>query len=102
MGIGDKMKGYSESFQGGVKSSSMTALHIFIRLVTGLSLGLTIALIGQQLMGYGMLALIFCMVVVLAVVMKLLSSWSMGQILIFDLICVLVAMLLRMYILVAP
>jgi hypothetical protein len=34
--------------------------------------------------------------------MKVLSSWGIGQILIFDLICVLVGMLFRMYILIAP
>ncbi|MFS4458993.1 hypothetical protein [Bdellovibrio sp. HCB2-146] len=102
MGIGDKMKGFATNVQGGVKSSSMTALHIFLRLMTGLALGLTIALIGQEFVQYGTFALIFCMIVVLAVIMKTLSGWSIGQILIFDLICILVAMLLRMYILVAP
>lgn len=102
MGIGDKMRGLASSAQDGVKSSTISLFHISLRLITGLLLGLTLALIGQELVGYGTFALLFVMVVVVAIIMKLLANWSIGQILIFDLICVLVAMLLRMYILVAP
>lgn len=102
MGLSDRMKGFANNMQDGVKSSSMNLFNFFLRLVTGLMLGLTLGLIGQELMGYGSFALLFCMVVVTALIVKLLSQWGIGKILIFDLICVLVAMLLRMYILVAP
>ena len=102
MGIGDKMRGFATSAQDGVKSSTLSLMHISVRLVTGLFLGLVLGLIGQELLGYGTFALIFVMVVVIGLIMKLMSGWSMGKILIFDLICILVAMLLRMYILVAP
>lgn len=102
MSISDKMKGLANNMQEGVKSSSVGFLNLFLRLVTGLMVGLTLGLIGQELIGYGTFALLFCLVVVTAIIIKALGSWSIGQILIFDLICVLVAMLLRMYILVAP
>ncbi|KYG60760.1 hypothetical protein [Bdellovibrio bacteriovorus] len=102
MGIGDKMRGLASSAQEGVKSSTLSFFHFTLRFITGILLGLVLGLIGQELMGYGTFALIFVMVVVTAVILKLQSSWSFGQILIFDLICVLVGMLLRMYILVAP
>lgn len=102
MGISDKMKDLAGNVQDGVKSSSMNLFNLFLRVITGLTVGLTLSLIGQELVGYGMFALLFCIVVVMAIIVKTLSSWSIGQILIFDLICVLVAMLLRMYILVAP
>lgn len=102
MGIGDKMRGLATSAQEGVKSTTMTMLHIALRLITGFFVGMTLALIGQELIGYGTFALIFVVIVVMAVIMKLLGPWSFGQILIFDLIVVLVGMLLRMYILVAP
>lgn len=102
MGIGDKMRGISTSAQEGVKSSSISFFHFFLRFLTGLCLGLVLGLIGKELMGYGTFALIFVMVVVVALFLKILASWSISKILIFDLICVLVAMLLRMYILVAP
>ena len=102
MGIGDKMRGLGNNVQDGIKTSSASLAHVLLRVLTGCLLGLTLALIGQELMGYETLALLFCTVVVLALVFKLLSNWSLVQILIFDLICILVAMLLRMYILVAP
>ena len=102
MGIGDKMRGMAGSVQDSAKSSSISLFNLFLRIITGLSLGLTMGLIGQELISYGTFALIFSMVVITAVVVKVMSSWSIGQILIFDLICILVAMLLRMYILVAP
>ncbi len=102
MGISDKMKSLSNNMHDGVKSASMNMLNLFLRILTGLTLGLTIGLIGQELLTYGIFALLFCMTVVTAIVVKALSDWSIGKILIFDLICVLVAMLLRMYILIAP
>jgi hypothetical protein len=102
MGISDKMKGLATNVQEGVKTSSVSLFNLFLRLVTGFFLGLTLALVGQQLTGYGMFGLLLCLVVIMALITKVLVKWSVGQILIFDLICVLVAMLLRMYILVAP
>ncbi|MNL11485.1 hypothetical protein D3C87_1323230 [compost metagenome] len=102
MSIGDRMNGFANNMKDGAKNSSISLFHIFLRLVTGLLLGLTLALIGQELVGYGSFALMFVMVTVVAIVFKIFSSWGVGQILIFDLIVVLVAMLLRMYILVAP
>lgn len=102
MGLSEKMRGLASSAQDGVKSSTLSLFHFSLRFVTGLMLGLVLGLIGQELFGYGTFALIFVMVVVLSLILKFLGSWSVGQILIFDLICILVAMLLRMYILVAP
>jgi hypothetical protein len=102
MGIGDKMSGFANSTREGVKSSTLSFMHICLRLITGVFLGLVLSLIGQELLSYGSFALIFVIVVVMSLVMKFMSGWSMGKILIFDLICVLMAMLLRMYILVAP
>ncbi len=102
MGVGDKMKDYASNIQDGAKSSAMSFAHISLRLITGFFLGMLTGLIAQELVGFGTFVLVFCVVVVMAVVLKVFSKWGMGQILIFDLICVLVAMLLRMYILVAP
>lgn len=102
MGIGEKMRGYANSTQEGVKSSTLSLIHFTLRLLTGVVLGAVLGLIGQELIGYATFGVIFVMVVVLAATLKLLSPWSISKILIFDLICVLVGMLLRMYILVAP
>ena len=102
MALSDKMKGLSTNMQEGVKNSSVSLLNISLRILTGLFLGLTLALVGQELIGYGSLAMLFAIVVVVGLVFKTTSGWTIGKILIFDLILVLVAMLLRMYILVAP
>lgn len=102
MAIGDKMRDYANQAQDGVKTSSLSFFHFIIRLVTGLLLGLVLSLIGQELIDYGTFALMFGTVVIMVAMIRLLSAWSLSKILIFDLICVLVAMLLRMYILVAP
>lgn len=102
MGIGDKMRGMASNAQDGVKNSTITLTHFLLRFVSGLVLGLVLALIAQELIGFGTFALIFVMIVILGITLKFLSSWSISKILIFDLICVLVGMLLRMYILVAP
>lgn len=102
MGISDKMQSFSTNVQDGVKTSSVSLICLTLRVLTGFMLGLTLALIGQELIGYGTLALTFMMVVVVGLVLKTTSGWNIGKILILDLILVLVAMLLRMYILVAP
>lgn len=102
MGLGERMRGLATSAQDSAKETSLSLLHIFLRLITGTVLGLVLALIGQEMIGYGTFSLLFVVAVVLGVTFKTLSSWSIGQVLIFDLICILVAMLLRMYILVAP
>lgn len=102
MSISDKMKGFSTNVQDGVKTSSVSLVCLTLRVLTGFMLGLTLGLIGQELIGYGTLALTFMMVVVVGLVIKTTSGWNIGKILILDLILVLVAMLLRMYILVAP
>lgn len=102
MGISDKLKGMATTAQDGARTSALSFMHLSLRLTTGIVLGLVFGLIGQELIGYGTFALLFVMMVVLSVVMRLLASWSMGQVLIFDLICILVIMLLRMYILIAP
>ena len=102
MSIGDRMRGLASGAQEGVKTTSISLLHFSLRFLTGIFLGLVLALIGQELLGYGLFSLLLVMVVTLAASLKILATWGIGQILIFDLICVLVGMLLRMYILVAP
>lgn len=102
MSLGEKMKGLAVNVQEGVKTSSISIFNIILRLITGIALGLTIALICQELFSYGNFALLFCLTVVAGLFLKISNQWSTWHILIFDLICILVAQLLRMYILLAP
>ena len=100
--IGEKMKGLATNVQEGVKSSSISLAALTVKIFTGLFLGITTALIAQQLMDYGTVSLIFVTIVVMAIVIRISKSWTLWQSLIFALICVLGGQLLRMYILLAP
>lgn len=79
-----------------------TLALITFRLLTGFFLGLTLALIGQEIIQYGVLSFVLVTVVVVATLFKLTKSWTWMHLFIFNLICVLIGLLLRMYILIAP
>jgi hypothetical protein len=102
MGITDKFSQIAGQVQDGVKNTSVSLFGTFLKIVTAFVVGLTMALIGQEMMGYGTFSFVFTMVVVFSLIFKLISKWSVGSVLLFDLFAVLVALLLRLYIQVAP
>lgn len=102
MGITDKVSQIAGQVQDGVKNTSTSVLLVILKLVTALAVALTIALIGQEMMNYGTFAFVFLMIIVAGGLLKVMSSWRMGAVLLFDLFCILVALLLRLYIQVAP
>ncbi len=102
MGITDKVSQMAGKVQDGVKDTSLSFISVVLKIGTAFLIALTLALIGQEMMGYGTLAFIFIMVVSIGLLMKLMSPWTAGAVLLFDLFCVLVALLLRLYIQVAP
>lgn len=102
MGITDKVSQFAGNVQEGVKSSSVSLLALVLKVATSFVIALTFALIGQEIMKYGTLSFVFVMTVVVGVIMKIIGKWNLMQVFIFDLFCVLVGLLLRMYILIAP
>jgi hypothetical protein len=102
MGISQKIDQWSNQVQQGVKSSSYSLFTWSIKIVTALLLSLTIALIAQELVGFGSLVFTFLIILQSALIIKIIMGWSLASTLIFDLICILTALLLRMYILIAP
>lgn len=102
MGITDKVGQMAGKVQDGVKDTSVSLISMMLKIVTSFFIALTLSLIGQEMMGYGTLALVFIMVVSIGLMMKLMSQWAVGAVLLFDLFCVLVALLLRLYLQVAP
>lgn len=102
MGFTDKLQGAGQQMKEGVRSTGLFLFHLFLRLTTGFVLGLTFGLIGQELMGYSTYGLLTMLVVTLLLFFRVSKSWTIPQILIFDLICVLVGQILKMYILLAP
>lgn len=100
--ISERMSGLSQRAQDSAKSGITSLVHLTLRFLTGFFLGLTLALIGQELIGYGTFALLFFVVVTIGMILKIFSDWSIPKILVFDFLCILIATILRMYILLAP
>lgn len=81
-----------------IKSTSSHLGLYSLKVFTGLLVGLTISLIGQEIIGYGNFSLTFVSVVIMGAFLRTSKHWSLTGIIIFDFICLLIAMLLRMYI----
>jgi len=69
---------------------------------SGFVLGLTLALIGQEIIGYGNLSFLFVVAVTLGAFVKISAAWKYVGVLVFNLIVILLATLLKMYIVIAP
>lgn len=91
-----------QQFQMKVKVTSTGLVVFAARLLSGMILGLTVTLVGQEATGYGTLTFWFVLIAVTTTFVRLSRSWSASGVLIFDLIAVLMALVLRMYILIAP
>jgi hypothetical protein len=84
------------------KSSTSAISLLVFKAISGAVLGLTIALVGEEIIQYGVFSFVLVTVVTTGSILRIGKSWSWMHILIFDLICVLIGLLLRMYILIAP
>lgn len=102
MGISQGLGRISDQVQSGVRLTMWSILTWLLRLLSAAVIGLTVALVAQELMGFGFLAFLFVLVVVTGAVTRILKNWSMMGIVLFDLVCVLVGLGLKMYILLAP
>ncbi len=91
-----------QNLQMRLKSTS-TGLMVFIfKLLSAWVLGYTMALIAQEIFGTGTVWFTFVVVAYMVAFLMVSRNWSGFSVLVFDLICVLVGLLLRMYIMVAP
>lgn len=80
----------------------MKSLVFLLKVFSGLVIGLTFALTGRELLGYGNLSFSFVVITALMAFMHISRRWGLGFLLIFDGLCVLAALLLKMYIVIAP
>ncbi len=85
-----------------IKTSSGSFLLFSFKLLIGLALGLTFALIGQQIANYGDFSFTLVVVATTMLFARLSKNWRFWGVLSFALICVLLGISLRMYIVVAP
>ncbi len=102
MGITDKVGELAERVQTSTQNAAIKSVTFGLRLITGLFIGLTLGLIGQEVSQYGALSLTFITLVLAFIFIRLTREWQLPKILIFDLITFLVALLLKMYIQFAP
>lgn len=102
MGFTDNLLNVASSMQQGSKNISISIAQRLLRLVSGFFIGLVLSFIIQEFMHNGDLMLVFFITLFTMIVYKLLRTMSIFQIFIFDVICILIATCLNMYIMIAP
>lgn len=93
---------FLENVQIRIRSSSSSFLVTIYRFLVGGFLGLTLALVFDQMLSFGDFAFTLVIVSTSLIFLKISAAWSGGTVLVFSLFCVLIGLLLRMYIMVAP
>ncbi|MCB0350473.1 MAG: hypothetical protein KDD38_04775 [Bdellovibrionales bacterium] len=96
------MSQFIENLQYKIKTSSGSILLMLAKLFVGSVIGLTFALIGEQMAGFGTFGFILVIISTIVTYMRVARSWTFTHLGVFSLICVLLAVLLKMYIQVAP
>ena len=85
-----------------VRTSSNAAGLVALKLAVAGMVGLTLALIGDEIIKYGWFSFLFVILATVAALWRVMRAWRWTQVMIFILFCVLIGLLLRMYILIAP
>lgn len=83
------------------KTGSSLSL-LLLRLVSGMIFGLTLTLIFEEIFAYGNFAFWFVLVAHTGVFLRITRDWNFVGVLVLNLFLVLLGMMLRMYILIAP
>lgn len=96
------MSNFIQNVQGKVKYSAYYFFLLSLRIFSGAAVGLTLSLAGQEIIGYSSFGFWLVIVAVTGLFLKASKGWSAWGVLFFDLVCILLGLLLRMYILMAP
>ncbi len=91
-----------ENMQFQIKKSSATIGLISLKLFTGFILGLALTMIAQEIFNYGQFLFWFVIMVTTTVFMKLSKFWKLTGTGVFIFICLLIGLLLKLYIHIAP
>lgn len=102
LGAEDSMGEFIDNVQYQLKKNSQNIGLFLARFVSGVFLGVTLTLIGQQILGYGQLLFWFVIFLTTAVFLKMTKGWRWVGIIVLDFILILIGLLLKMYILIAP
>ena len=82
-------------------TSSSMALWIF-KTLTGMFYGFVLSLVGRELADYGPLAFYFVIISVTGIFIKISKGWGFFGVCVFNFVCVLMGLLLKMYVSVGP
>lgn len=102
MGISERLDGLANNMKTSAQTTSVQVFTGLLRIITGLVLGYVIGLVAQELMGFGNLGVLLFVVVITAAFFKISIGWSFLKVFLFDVFCVLVLQILKMYIMLAP
>lgn len=93
---------FIENVQETLKKNSQNIGIFTLRLFSGFVVGLTLTLIFQQILGYGQLLYWFIIFVAIAAFLRTTKGWTFMAVVGLDFVLVLIALILKMYILIAP
>jgi hypothetical protein len=93
---------FIENMQYQLKKNSQNIGLFIVRFFSGVMLGITITLVGQQILGYGQLLFWFVIVLTTTVFLKITKGWKWTGVIVLDFVLILIGLLLKMYILIAP
>lgn len=85
-----------------IKESGKSVTLFIVKVISGMLIGLTTALVIKGFTSLGYFSFAFVVVAMTGAFLKLSQKWKFQGVLLFNLFCVMAAMLLRMYVLVAP
>lgn len=91
-----------QGLQRKFKDSSGNLLLLCLRLFSGFVVGLVLAIAGQEIIGFGHISYWFVLVMGCGLYMRATKKYAFGGVLTVNLVLVLVGLLLRMYVLIAP
>jgi len=102
MSLSDKFSNSMEKFQEGTKNSLYTIFLLILKIISSFFFGLLIALIFKELFHFGNLLFLFSLLTFAAVFFKLTSNLTLRNLIIANSFIVLICLLLKMYIMIAP
>ena len=89
-----------------IKKTSTGLATLSLKVFVGLVIGLTLSMVVLELLGKkeseNWFSFVLMMVTTLGLFLKVSNKWSLTAVLIFSLIMVLIALVLRLYVMVAP
>jgi hypothetical protein len=102
MSIVERINNQAIQVGQGARVGVQNLFLLICKIVSGLLLGLTFSLVGQEVLRYGPVPFWYVIVITASAFYRLSKSWGSIGLLIFNLLCILAALLVRMYVVVAP